>query len=391
MKIVSKQPESVSPRHVSEESISAENSWREVLFARVLIGIIVLICAEVFSGASLPLGLWHPWTLLVTYWLYFAHFFFFTTLAVRTGRTSLSSLYLWGVLFGLYESWITKVIWYGYSGDGKLVMGNIGPYGFSEISMVFIFHPVMSFVLPLAVTCLVCPPLRRIFPELAWFTGKSKGARIVQVYLVLSLAPVMAINSGGPINLAINLAAAILLVLVLLRLARSALASSDGRLIVVFGPWGFGGLCVYLSLLYGLTYVVLRPDGLPSVPVQLFTFVFYAFAIAGLWLHRKREPSAEATVPFEKRESRLVIILFVVLVALALVCSTLVEKPVVYAPLALNFVIWTISGFVLTLLAIVQGVREWFGRTERLCKMHNDKENVEQTPAGDDLKAAPEE
>ena len=81
-----------------------------------MIGLIVLICVEILSGASLQAGLWSPWTLLVTYWLYFAHFFFFTTLAVRTGRTSLSCLYLWGVLFGLYESWITKVIWHGYGG-----------------------------------------------------------------------------------------------------------------------------------------------------------------------------------------------------------------------------------------------------------------------------------
>jgi len=57
-----------------------------VLAARLLIGLIVLICAEVFSGASLQIGLWHPWTWVVTYWLYFAHFFFLTTLAVRTGQ-----------------------------------------------------------------------------------------------------------------------------------------------------------------------------------------------------------------------------------------------------------------------------------------------------------------
>jgi len=85
--------------------------------ARLWVGGIVLVCTEVLSGASLQIGLWHPWTLLVTYWLYFAHFFLLATLAVRTGRTSLSALYLWGVLFGLYESWITKVIWSGYGGD----------------------------------------------------------------------------------------------------------------------------------------------------------------------------------------------------------------------------------------------------------------------------------
>jgi hypothetical protein len=86
--------------------------------SRLLIGLIVLICAEVFSGASIQVGMWAPWTWLMTYWLYFAHFFVLCTLAAWTGRTSLGALYLWGVLFGPYESWITKVIWFGYGGDG---------------------------------------------------------------------------------------------------------------------------------------------------------------------------------------------------------------------------------------------------------------------------------
>ena len=85
------------------EGILPEIRGAAVVFARLLVGLIVFICAEVFSGASLGMGLWHPWTLLLTYWLYFAHFFLLTTLAIRTGRTSLSSLYLWGVLFGLYD------------------------------------------------------------------------------------------------------------------------------------------------------------------------------------------------------------------------------------------------------------------------------------------------
>jgi hypothetical protein len=335
-----------------------------VLFARALIGLVVLICAEVFSGASLGMGLWHPWTILLTYWLYFAHFFLFTTLAVRTGRTSLSCLYLWGVLFGLYESWITKVIWQGYNGDGKFAMGHIGPYGFSEISMVFIFHPVASFILPLAVACLLCPPLRCLFPELAWFTGKTRGARVVQVYLVLSFAPVMAMNSGGLINLALNLALAIILLLVLLRLARPALSASDGRQIVVFARRGFAGLCVYLALLYAVGYVAVRPAGRPSVGVQLFTFVFYGLAIGGLWLHRRREPLAGAGALVEKRELHLVTVLFAIVLVLALVLSALRRSPVLYAPLALNFIVWTSMGFVLTALALVKGIRESFGHAK---------------------------
>jgi hypothetical protein len=344
--------------------ILPESAGPTMVFARLLIGLIVLICAEVFSGASLRVGLWHPWTLLVTYWLYFAHFFFFTTLAVRTGRTSLPALYLWGVLFGLYESWITKVIWQGYNADGKFAMGHIGPFGFSEISMVFIFHPVASFILPLTVTCLFCPSLRGCFPELAWFTGKNRGARIVQVYLVLSFAPVMAMNSGGPINLAANLAVAIMLLLVLMRLARPTLSAPDGRRIVAFGRRGFAGLCVYLALLYGVAYFVLHPEARPSVGVQLFTLVFYGLAIAGLWLHRKREPLPDARALPEKRELRLVTVLFFVLLALALVLSPFGRQPAFYVPIALNFIIWTLLGFVLTALSLAKGIREWSGNVE---------------------------
>ncbi len=360
MRLFSRQQELVLPK-TRRQGVASGNLGSRILFARILTGVVILICAEVFSGASLKAGLWHPWTLLVTYWLYFAHFFFFTTFAVHTGRTSLSSLYLWGVLFGLHESWITKVIWHGYSGDGKFVMGHIGPYGFSEISMVFIFHPVMSFILPLAVTCLLCRPLRRLFPELAWFTGRSKGGRIAQVYLVLSLAPVMAMNSGGMLNLAVHLSVAIILLGALSRLAQPAFMASDGRAIVVFGIRGFVGLCVYLALLYGVTYIALRPEGRPSVAVQLFTFVFYAVAVAGLWLHRRRQPLP--TVPVEKRESRLVVVLFAVLIGLAFVCTVLGEVSVLYPVIALNFVMWTCGGFALTLLCVLKGLQERFAHT----------------------------
>lgn len=218
---------------------------QRILWPRLWIGLLVLVSAEVFSGASVGPGLWTPWTWAVTYWLYFAHFFFLTTLAVRTGRTSLSALYLWGVLFGLYESWITKVIWYGYGGDGKLALGRLGPYGYSELSMVFLFHPVMAFLLPLAAACLVCPPLRALFPDLAWVTGERRWARMVRVYMAATFAATLGMNSGGPLNLAVNVAFLLLLLVVVWRLARTGLAVSDGRSLVEFGPRGFTGLCLY--------------------------------------------------------------------------------------------------------------------------------------------------
>jgi hypothetical protein len=230
---------------------------------------------------------------------------------------------------------------------------------------VFIYHPVASFILPLAVACLLCPPLRRLFPELAWFTGETRCARIVQVYLVFSFAPTMAMNSGGLVNLALNLAFAIILLLALLRLARPVLSGSDGRQIVVFGRRGFAALCGYLALLYGVGYVALRPGARPSVGVQLFTFVFYALAIAGLWMHRRREPLLPGAVAsVEKRELRLLRVLFAVVLALGLALSPFRQNALLYPPLVLNFVTWSLLGFLLTALALKKGVREFCGSAE---------------------------
>ena len=124
-------------------------------------------------------------------------------------------------------------------------------------------------------------------------------------------------------------------------------------------------MCVYLALLYGLAYVFLRSEGLPSVGVQLFTLLFYAIAIAGLCCHRRREPLVSAKIPVEKREFRLVTMLFAVLLALALACSMFAANPIIHVAVALNLIIWTPLGLVLTLLALGNGFWERLGQTKR--------------------------
>ena len=329
---------------------------QRVVPARLFLGLIVLICAEVFSGASIGMGLWHPWTWIVTYGLYFAHFFFFTSLAVYTKRTSLPSLYLWGVLYGLYEGWITKVIWHGYSGDGQLVMGNIGPFGASEITMVFFFHPLISFILPLAVACVLYPSLRRTFPDLAWLTGRSTSARLTQGYLLITFIPIMIMNSGGILHLAANYLFLLILLYLASRWASSTTSPEDGQAIVVFKRRGFLGLCLYLAVLYGVTYPLLRPDGIPSNVVQLFTLGIYALAIAGLCMHVPRELITEKETPVEPSELRLVRRLFFVMLFVALLGSPLAGSPLLFVPIMANFIIWVVLGFAFLTLALSCGL-----------------------------------
>lgn len=313
-------------------------------------GWIVLISAEMFSGASLGSGFWSPWTLLLTYWLYFAHFFACTTLAVRTGRTSLTSLYWWGVLFGLYESWITKVIWAGFSGDGKLVLGHVGPWGMVELSMVFVFHPVISLILPLVVACILHPPLQRLFPDLAWFTGSSRWSRAFRTYLIVNLGAVVAMNSGGPLNLALNVSFAALVLAVLSRLARAPLPAESVPSIVVFGRRGTRVLSGYLALLYGLTYFYLRPEARPSAQAQILTLGLYVLAVWGLYRQGSQKPRIDPP-EFRGSAQPLVLRFTAWLLGIGLMASPFRTAPPLLGIVVVGFVFWACLTFLLPAIA----------------------------------------
>jgi hypothetical protein len=147
--------------------------------------------------------------------------------------------------------------------------------------------------------------------------------------MIVSFGLVMGMNSGGTRNLAVNVAVMLAVLLILSRLSRRRLAAPDGRPIVDFGPWGFAGLCLYLALLYGVTYVKLRPGALPSVRVQLLTFVFYALAIAGLWRHRRRDPLPVDAVVADARERRSVLTWFGLVFGLGFLASLPPRGPII--------------------------------------------------------------
>ena len=172
--------------------------------SRLFIGLIAFTCTEIFSGASAGPRLYHPWPFLVTFWIYFAHLFFFASLAYYTQRTSLRSLYLWGCLFGLYESWVTKVIWFGYPGETALdypegcSMGGI--YGFcinESLAMVFFWHPIFGFLFPITIASMFEPRLRNTFQELSWFKAGTRIDRFIVFYIIFTVGAIMGWNSGS--------------------------------------------------------------------------------------------------------------------------------------------------------------------------------------------------
>ena len=79
-------------------------------------------------------------------------------------------------------------------------------------------------------------------------------------------------------------------------------------------------------------------------------------AIGGLWLHRRRGPFDGDAARVEKRELRLVALLFAVLMALAVALSAFSQSPVLLGVIVPNFVVWIILGILLLAVAIAAGV-----------------------------------
>ncbi len=55
------------------------------------------------------------------------------------------------MLFALYEAPITKVLWAGYIGQQPIASTFLGIASFEFLTLVFFWHPIFSFVLPILI------------------------------------------------------------------------------------------------------------------------------------------------------------------------------------------------------------------------------------------------
>tara|TARA_B100001750_G_scaffold104174_1_gene82422 strand:+ start:805 stop:1896 length:1092 start_codon:yes stop_codon:yes gene_type:complete len=296
-----------------------------LFWSRLFIGLIAFTCTEIFAGSSAGSRLFTPWTFLVTYWLYFAHFFFFASLAYYTNRTSIRSLYLWGVLFGLYESWVTKVVWFGYAVDGareyptscviqntdgttpSFIMDTIGyNYGFclqESFSMVFFWHPIFGFLIPLTAVLIFEPRLRESFQGLSWFQLETRSDKFMILFIILLIGSVLGMNSGGPHWAIITW----IPVLAVLWLGYRDLVPTWQELekpehLVVLSHTGFKIATVYLFILYTSFYFIVFPYNetevlgldepvLPGTPQKLIVFALYLITLSLIYFRGKPAPA----------------------------------------------------------------------------------------------------
>lgn len=243
------------------------------LFPILLIGTLSMFFAEVFSGASQTWFI-DGWGILVTFPLYLAHLLFFLTIALRTKRTSLTQLYMFGVLFALYEAWITKVLWAGYFDQAGPSLGTFLGLGIAEFPILtFFWHPIMSFIVPILVFELLTG--MTLDGHLSILEKGRRKTLTIALFLILISSFIANGNGFDHVSANLSVVGSLLLIAILAKNVKN-ISITD----IIPKKKGFALLSIYLFLLYVLTFIFLLPERIPTTIIPyLSIFAFYAIAI----------------------------------------------------------------------------------------------------------------
>lgn len=272
---------------------------KKVLFW-VILAILSVILAEVTCFSS-PFPFFDGWGLLCVLPLYGLHTLFLAGLIFRNKNISLPILLLSGLLFGLYEALITKVLWDPTWGDKTTMIAGIA--GLQTSVLILFWHPWFAFIFPLFFAEKVFTSTNEIQSTLPVFIKKCLERPMGKTLCLGLLAFYFGANQGtNSTSVEATLVSTIEALGVFLLFSwiwkwtsrkttwtlRELLP--HGRELVAIG--------VLLALLYGLSLPLIRPEALPDkVGPYITIFVLYVFSILLLVINLSKAKRVETQPP----------------------------------------------------------------------------------------------
>jgi hypothetical protein len=232
--------------------------------------------AEVFSGSDM-FPFFNTWGILIVVPLYGLHILILASLVFRSGQPRFSSLVFAGMLFGLYEAYLTKVLWAPPWGDPVIIAG-FAPV--ETLVLVFWWHAWFSFIIPLLVAEKLCTgsnSLGQSLPgKLGQFFNSWSGLAAVMVFGGLF----QSINSPsvGQSFLSGISTTAILVGLILLwkRITKDQVYSMAELLP---NRKQFKRLLIPAGIMYLAMGILIRPDWYPGLIGHLMIWILYGVTI----------------------------------------------------------------------------------------------------------------
>lgn len=243
----------------------------------LLVGMFSVVFVEVPAGSTM-FPFWTIWGVLVVLPLYLLHSVFLAAVVFRFGRPNFWTLYSAGTLFGMYEAYITKVLWISFMPTGPfLKVGGIAL--FETILLVLYLHPLLAFVVPVLFTELLCCNSTEIADGLPVRVRESirKHPKIWIGLLMALLGFMQFVNSPSVVLSFVSGAGnSLLLGLALLWWRKSGGAAYSLRDLLP-GPKGLRNFGIALLVWYVFWGIAIKHESIPSIlPGQLTIWLIYA-------------------------------------------------------------------------------------------------------------------
>ena len=246
---------------------------RHKLFFWILLAAYSTFFAEVFAGSDM-FPFFHLPGLLFEVPLYGLHLLVLITLIYRHGRPRFAALVFAGAFVGLYEAYITKMVWQP-TWDAFLVVADIAVV---EVFVLLGWHTWLSFVTPPILGEGLLTASRDLLQGLPPRLRRFYGSRLGWLALAVFGALFQSINSPDPWHSLLsgvgNVGVLVALTLLWKRATRHRhYALAD----LLPGRRALWGMVLGLAVLYGLMTPAITPERIPPVwPGQVIVWGMYA-------------------------------------------------------------------------------------------------------------------
>lgn len=305
--------------------------------------------AEVISGSE-PYPFFKPLGWFVIIPLYGLHSLILAAIVFQRGRSRLHVLFLAGILFGLYEAYITKVLWDPYW-EAWFFFAGIAP--FETALLIVWWHPFLSFIIPLLLVELFATSSSAILAGLppAWHERLSRPRNLYLLAAYFGFLQASSQPPGGGLASGVSGLLVLGILLALWRRSGGEQHTLDDLL-----PRGraFTVLAVLLGLLYLAAFFGLRPEALPGLGPQITIWLFYALTILGLRraLHQTRQqplPDLPITPPSRGLVARVIAVYLA-----ACLLFGFIPPPLKGLPLIINGFLGSLFGLAVLVYTIRQ-------------------------------------
>ncbi|WP_258084116.1 hypothetical protein [Thermococcus thermotolerans] len=281
---------------MGKEPTSKSPEWYHKYAFWLILGGLSTYFAEVVTSST-PFPFFTPSGLIVTYPFYTLNILVFSYVAFQKKRVDLYTLFLAGQVFGLFEAYGTKMLWNpGWGAEPRFLGISVVPF----LLLIFLWHPIMSFALPIMISETYLTTSRETISGLPeWLSNRLRDKTATTLLLILFI-----LFCG--INQAVNSPSKLV----------SLLSPSLSWVVVVSGMWlwrrkgpqtGFRALLptkrelLFLLPLWGLMYILIAlklfPEGIPPIRDQFGVWIAYVLLGTLLYLDVSSDVAEVSPLP----------------------------------------------------------------------------------------------